>query len=217
MDNPDSPVQLTREQLTQLVILAKDDPILRRKLTNDLGLKKGPYYTIQQAKRIKGVVDEMIEDKMDREFRIADFPQYTFSTLRQKIYGGLQYLTEQMDTNNKYSKWRSQVEVGLNTEKSAIVISYYRDDKEPPLIAHKIANTVSENIISDIDWKEWLEEALGRVGIGKSDKLVGLNLSTTDKQAIIEWFEPYEEWSINISTEKLILIHSVLPERIVVE
>ena len=115
------------DSLVEICLVDKtlQEAVLKRLLENDsvktnlvkmlkiaISNSKTSYYTQEAALAIKGLVDEMIVDKIDRQFNYSDYPTYSPSTTKQKLYMGIKYLVEHLDTEDgKYHKWREDTEI----------------------------------------------------------------------------------------------------------
>lgn len=86
------------------------------------------YYRKIFALEVKMVVDKMLADKQDREWKYAAFPNYSHSTVYQRVYQGLRYLCDELDFDGRYGEFRQMVV--LTKEKTGIRLSFIREKLE---------------------------------------------------------------------------------------
>lgn len=84
------------------------------------------YYKPVYALQVKSVIDLMLQDKKDREWKFADFPNMRPKTLKLRVWQGIRYLIDCLDTPDKtYAKfWEVTV---IETTRTGIRLGFVQD------------------------------------------------------------------------------------------
>lgn len=133
------------------------------------------YYKEPFAKELQVVLDGMLLDEEDREFRFVDFPRYTKNTLYAKINQSWLYLVDCLDPDKKYVALRQRTEI--KTTKTGIRIKFTTPGSEIPLHAVKVEKEVFTH-----KWKDKFDDFVENGKIGEKLHLTKLSLSEEDIQ-----------------------------------
>lgn len=87
-----------------------------------------PYYKERFALQFKQVLDEMLVDKLDVEYKFSDFPNLSRTSLYLMVNQSKLYLLEQLDPNGQYAAFCQCVVI--TKEKTGIRISLCRDVRD---------------------------------------------------------------------------------------
>lgn len=143
------------------------------------------YYRKIFALEVKLVVDKMIEDKQDREWKYAAFPNYSHSTVYQRVYQGMRYLCDELDFDGRYGEFRQMVV--LTKEKTGIRLSFIREKLE--------GKAFDADVITDedriADWEKQVNEFL-EDSTRQTLHLKKLNLSHEQVTLLTSSFEGLE-------------------------
>lgn len=210
--------------------LIAQDPVLAKDLRKILGVSKKqetPYYNRASALVMKQLVDDMIADHCSRELFFADFPEHAPTSVRQRIFGGLKYLIDEMDEDGKYSVWRNNVEVQIIRTKEegeiGIRIVEIEEDSERKLnfflrnirvLPKEVKALRGENVVMQPSMKsnEWKEIITEFIESEHSDvTLSDLNLSQMDKEWLQNLFAATDEFVVRVTTKKIKIIRG-MPE-----
>ena len=119
-NNPDNPGAAVKKFIYDTSVIQKEQSIAKKKL-------QYPYYREQYGRQMKTLLDDMINDKLDRVFLAKDYPTIKLSTLYTSIKQGIMYLCDLMDPDNKYKEFRLSTEL-RRPDDSKLVLAYTGND-----------------------------------------------------------------------------------------
>ena len=173
--------------------------------TNWSKLTVSPYFKEHFARELKIVLDDMLQDGKDKEFRYDDFT-LSKKSLYNKIHQAWMFLAQFLDPDNTYKTLRQRTVV--TTEKTGIRIQFIRDTDT---LSKKAVSV--EPIAKSFEWKNKLEDFIEK---GKVDeKLIIEDISLTQEeiedleiqfaniQGILHKFTPTSIKVMKIDPEKL--------------
>ncbi len=120
-------------------------------------LSNVPYYKERFALELKVVLDAMILDGQDREYRYADFPDTKRNTIYLRVNQAKLYLLEELDFDGRYHKLFQCITI--SRERTGIRLSFHKDVREGTgfMPTTVISNTSIDNLRSRID--QFISEA----------------------------------------------------------
>lgn len=164
-------------------------------------------YISRDAKQLLPIINAMIEDKEDREFRFEDFSSYWKpNTVWIKINQCVKFIVENLDTpEKKYSRWREQIQIKRNT--NGVLLEWI---KNPLLlnrgwIAHKVKTTEEEKIIAG--YREKIFKFLAESKPNEYIHLKELTLDEEEVSSLKKVLSDNKEFLFKISETEIKIIH----------
>lgn len=171
-DIENTPSQSVPAQTNEIINTLKsllNDPIFINKVAAARIVKRPPhasklsnfsYYRQMFGLEARTIMDGMISDKHDREWKFSDYANLKASSLYQRVYQSFNFLVREMDYTTPeypegyYSHFKSMMV--MTKEKTGIRLSWIRDRLE--------GRAFSPSVVEDYDkiseWKEKIEAFL---------------------------------------------------------
>jgi hypothetical protein len=220
------------EQSTEILAkILSENPSLRKQFAEKLNLtsKGHPYYTEESALKVKILADKMMQDHQDVVLPAENFPGYRLNSVKEKLYKGLQYLCDNLDTKElKYRVFQASVQISIVKNKYIVIRfkgvnriggeidflsaatpanEYFKDKREAKMLDEteeaKAATTVEEGVTA-FYLRSNMDTILNEMQRGERRKYY-----CDFTQQDIEWFynlmENNFEFTYDIDNERLIV------------
>lgn len=175
------------------------DAIIGNKPANYGRRSRTSYYNEKFGNHMKSVADTMIEFRTDQCFHFSDFPGLNPNTLYLRIWQGIKYLRDRMDTEEgKYKVWYSQTKT-TREPNVGVLISWkepFRDNMQVPFKPRAVKSPAETPM-----WKDEIDKFLSSktksqlhiTGLSLTpEQLLELKSSFANTHGVICAFRSYE-------------------------
>lgn len=188
---------------TSLLKVPKARKVIERNLDGEESKSVKSYYTEKEAKELIPIIDAMMVDKEDREFRFEDFSAYWKpNTVWIKLNQALKYLVDHLDTeDHKYRSFRDQIQV--RRTKNGVLFHWVSDASytNRSWVAHKI----NPNILAE--YKQKVYSFMENSKPGEYLHLENLSLSPHEIEDLNTLLEGNEVFISKISAHEIKIVH----------
>lgn len=159
------------------------------------------YYAERYALELKAVVDQMIKDQQNYEYRYSEFPHLSRNTVYLRINQSKMYLLQELDFDGSYKRFFEGIRI--TREPSGVAMKFIRVGDQDMFMPSKVVTFGSTaDVMEAID--EFLEDSSR-----KQVELLNLNLDAASIALIKESLSNLEHIAANIESDRLKIIKMI--------